>query len=221
MDAEIVSTVFEVATRTKMTGAVIARGVRYEDFLRDYSGQHVEWVQGYVIKMSPVSAEHNAITRFLIVLFDNLLSEVGGQVFHDPMVMRLGPGQPARQPDIQILLEDSLHRVQKNSIEGPADLIVEVVSTESQHRDHFEKRQEYEAGGVREYWVIDPLRRNAVFYALNDEDVYDFLPPDDDGVFQSHVMPDLRLPVDIFWRETLPKGLEIARIVEAMLNRSA
>src|SRR5439155_15693987 len=35
------------------------------------------------------------------------------------------------------------------------DIVIEVVSAESQHRDYVEKREEYWKFGVREYWIID------------------------------------------------------------------
>ncbi|HXG10110.1 MAG TPA: Uma2 family endonuclease [Gemmataceae bacterium] len=35
------------------------------------------------------------------------------------------------------------------------EIVVEVVSPESEHRDYVEKRQDYLDFGVREYWIID------------------------------------------------------------------
>ena len=35
------------------------------------------------------------------------------------------------------------------------DLVIEVVSPGSQHRDYDEKREEYLAFGVKEYWIVD------------------------------------------------------------------
>lgn len=222
MDAEIVSTVFEVATRTKMTGAVIARGVRYEDFLRDYSGQHVEWVQGYVIKMSPIDERHDALTRFLDNLFQAYLELTsGGRVLQDPMVMRLGPDLPARQPDLQVLLPENLGRVGQNAVNGPADLVVEVASPESEHRDAIEKLAEYERAGVREYWLLSPRHERASFWVLSSEGIYEVKETDNDGHYTSEVLSNLTLDVSLFWRKPLPGLIETLRLVEAMLNRSA
>ena len=39
------------------------------------------------------------------------------------------------------------------------DIIIEIVSAESQYRDYVLKREEYWKFGVREYWIIDAYRR--------------------------------------------------------------
>lgn len=210
--------VIHVPTILHVTGEIIARDIRYEDFLRDFSGQHVEWVQGQVIKMPPVDERHDALSRFI----DNLLQAYleltgGGRVLQDPMVTRLGPDLPARQPDIQVLLPESLGRLQQNAVNGPADLIVEVVSPESERRDHVEKFSEYEQAGVREYWILDPRSRTGHFWVLTDDGLFEALRPDDDEVYQSSVLNRLSIPLDMFWRSPLPGYVETLRLVEAML----
>lgn len=43
------------------------------------------------------------------------------------------------------------------------DIVIEVVSRGQEERDYGEKREEYLRAGVREYWIIDPSRRSALF----------------------------------------------------------
>jgi Uma2 family endonuclease len=42
------------------------------------------------------------------------------------------------------------------------EVVLEVVSPRSHHRDYVEKRDEYLAFGVREYWIIDADRREVL-----------------------------------------------------------
>ena len=49
-------------------------------------------------------------------------------------------------------------------MDGPADVVIEIISTGSRSTDRRTKFAEYEQLGVPEYWLIDPLRRQAEFY---------------------------------------------------------
>ncbi len=78
--------------------------------------------------------------------------------------MRCRVGTPGREPDILHLREENFGRLRENYLDGPADLAVEIVSPESVRRDRIAKFTEYEAGGVGEYWIINPADRTAEFY---------------------------------------------------------
>jgi Uma2 family endonuclease len=209
----------DLTRKIRTSGEVIASGVSYEVFLKNFDGQHVEWLYGDVIRMSPVTEEHNDLSVFLITLFSTFLSgSGGGRVFHDPMIMRPRADLPARAPDIQIVLPKNADIIKENEIAGPADLVVEIVSPESHRRDRVEKFGEYEQGGVKEYWIIDPTRKETLFYQLDAAGFYAPVNPDEGGIYQSRVLGRLRLPVDIFWREELPRVPEIVILISSMLE---
>lgn len=201
------------------SGDVIATDVSFDDFLTQFDGQSVEWIDGVVISMSPVSTEHTAIARFLISLLDYFLAVTQlGEVYFEPMTMRPVPTLPARSPDLQVVLHENGHIVKHNIVAGPADLVIEIVSPESHRRDRFEKFAEYEQGGVREYWILDPVRRESLFYIRNEQGIFEPREPDAQQVYSSPILPALRLDANIFWRDTLPRGPEIAQLVTQMLN---
>ena len=54
----------------------------------------------------------------------------------------------------------------RRALEGPADLIAEVVSLGGRTRDRIEKRDLYQQYGVREYWIIDPEARTVEVLSL-------------------------------------------------------
>jgi Uma2 family endonuclease len=126
----------------------------------------------------------------------------------------------AREPDLQVILPEHLERVKDTLLDGPADLVVEIVSPESTERDRGDKFAEYERGGVAEYWIVDAVRKEALFYALNSDRIYEGRKPDEAGVYHSVVLSRLHLPADIFWRDPLPSLNETVRLVEAMLSQS-
>ena len=208
-----------IETPIAPSGDVIASNVTFEDFLTAFDGQHVEWINGEVIAMSPVSEKHNDLTGFLITLFRLFLSMgPGGRVFHDPMAMRAHPDLPARSPDIAVVLPDNYSIIQNNQLTGPANLVIEIVSPESHRRDRVEKFAEYERGGVPEYWILDPIRQETLFYGLNTQGLYEPLAADKDGIFHSQSIARLQPPADIFWQDTLPEGQELLNLIKAMLQ---
>jgi Uma2 family endonuclease len=198
---------------------VVARGVAYDDYLSGQYGRHAEWVQGVVIAVSPTSITHERLVTFLRLLFSLYLDQTGGgEVFGDPVVMRPAPDLPARQPDIQVILPAQAQFVQRNQVAGPAALVVEVVSPESVDRDRGAKFKEYEAGGVGEYWIVDADRREALFYVRDDDGLFRSRLPVE-GVYASHVLPRLRLPVGLLWHDSLPTASATMQMVEQMLTQ--
>jgi Uma2 family endonuclease len=95
-------------------------------------------------------------------------------------------------------------RVTDYWIDGPADLVVEIVSPESRERDYHEKLAEYEAAGVPEYWLIDPLQSAARFYQLGADGRYQLAAVGEDGIYTSREAPGFRLRVSWLWQRPLP-----------------
>ena len=118
---------------------------------------------------------------------------------------------------------------------GPADICIEVVrgqqsclqsaesrppmaSPESMARDYGEKFVEYEAGGVGEYWIIDPIREECRFDRLGENKRYASHYPDESGYYQTPNLPNLMLHVPTLLEEELPDIFAITENVKAMLN---
>ncbi len=122
-----------------------------------------------------------------------------GKVLFEPFEMRATPGGNARLPDILFVAAEHLERLTPLRLAGPADLLVEVVSPESVTRDRKEKLLEYEAAGVREYWVIDPRpeRFQADFWQLDERGRYQAAPVGADGIYRAAVLPGFWL--DLAW----------------------
>ena len=137
--------------------------VSLEQFLRRHDEDlHAEWIDGEVIVMSPASPRHQALVLFLGTCL-NLFAQGRrlGQVFTVPLAMRLHAS--VREPDLLFVAAAHLDRLAAAHLDGPADLVVEVVSISSLSRDRGYKFAEYEAAGIPEYWLIDPIRQQAMW----------------------------------------------------------
>lgn len=191
----------------------------FTEFLKRYDGEYAEWLMGRAVAYGSLSSQHQEILSFLDVLLGLFLGITKlGKARLFGLMMYLGDDHPARQPDLMIILTDHLDRLTPNYLNGPADICVEIVSPESAERDYGAKFVEYEAAGVREYWLIDPQRQRAEFHHLTADGVYHRLPLDDMGRLVSNLLPGFVLDPSILWAESLPDGLQVIEMVTTMTN---
>jgi Uma2 family endonuclease len=187
--------------------------ITYEEFLEtDFENPHVEWVDGEVLMMAPVSDEHQDLRCFLIAVLRPFLEVHDlGRLLDDPFQMKTGPDLPGRAPDIQVILKKNLGRLKRTHLTGPADLVIEIISRGSRGTDRGDKFYEYERGGVKEYWLLDPERQRAEFYRLGRDKQFHDIAVGDDGLFRSVVLKGLWLKVEWLWQRPLPSVVQILR----------
>jgi len=173
------------------------RRMTYEEYVEWIEEDvHAEWVDGEVIVHMP------ATDQALLLLYVSRLKL--GRVFTAPYPMRLKATASQREPDLFVVTKASLSRVQRQYLDGPADLVVEIVSDDSVRRDRQEKLREYQRAGVLEYWVIDPRvgRRRADFYRLDDQGEYDLYATDEDERVETIVLPGFWLRPRWLWDDS-------------------
>lgn len=185
----------------------------YEEFLAQADEDvPAEWVDGEVILMSPASKRHQRLVSFLSSLFQHFVeANQSGVVLQAPFQMKLAARPSGREPDVLFVSSGRLDRLKEMYLDGPADLVVEVISADSRARDRVDKFYEYEQGGVREYWLVDPVSKQAEFYVLGDDGSYHAAPIGPGGEFHSVVLDGLHLKVDWLWQEPLPPLLTVLK----------
>ncbi|MBI4494054.1 MAG: Uma2 family endonuclease [Chloroflexi bacterium] len=172
-----------------------------------------EWVDGEVQMVSPAGRRHQRLARFLLVILSDWAEARSlGEVLPTPFQMRLlEPVNSGREPDLLFVASQHLGRLQETYLDGPADLVVEIVSPESVGRDRGEKFVEYERGGVQEYWLIDPGRQQAEFYQLGPGGHYRLALGGAGGEYTSPTLAGLKLPLEWLWRDPPPRAAEALR----------
>ena len=182
-----------------------AKTMTYEEFL-DWADEdtYAEWVDGKVEMMSPASRKHQKLALYLASLLTEFEERGAGEVYIAPFQMKLTNVQRGREPDILFVVKDNLPNLRNNFMDGPADLVIEIVSPESVLRDRGAKYAEYEAGGVREYWIIDNLSQRADFFVLDAEGRYQQASPDTNGKYESAVLPGFWISLNWLWQSPLP-----------------
>jgi Uma2 family endonuclease len=177
------------------------RQMSYREFLERFDdGQHAEWVNGEVIEMPPIGEDHDRLELFLLRLLGEFLEHHPlGEIRHDPFNMKTGPQLPGRAPDVLFVANKNLKRLKKTHLQGPADLVIEVVSPGTRATDRGDKYYEYEQGGVSEYWLLDPQRKRAEFYQLDRKRRYQLVASDKEGVYRCRAISGLWVKEAWFW----------------------
>ena len=183
----------------------------YEEYLA-WAGEDVraEWVDGEVVIEMPPGTLHQDVVTFLVTLMRFFVQFYHlGTVLTAPLEMKVSPSGSAREPDILFLASEHAGRLQAQRLNGPADLVVEVVSPESVDRDRSEKFYEYQEVGVREYWVIDPRpgKARADFWLLDASARYQPVLTDAGGLYRSTVIPGFWFDTNWCFGETRPDPL--------------
>jgi len=178
----------------------------YEEWLaRADEDVHSEWVDGEVFVYKPASDRHQAVLGSLYILLSLYSWRFNlGTVRFAPFEMRLA--RAAREPDLLFLSREHLDRLTPQRLMGPADLVVQLISDDSVHRDRIEKFRDYEAAGVPEYWLLDPRpgKERAEFFRLTGEGAYEPAYPDSDDRYHARALSGFWLDPSWLWQEPLP-----------------
>lgn len=183
----------------------------YDDFLHGVGlpHNHFEYVEGKAVEMPAVSDAHDLLVRWLDTTLNIfILQKQLGQVKGEPFVIHIPTAGHGRSPDLMVVLNDHLPHVEQNQLNGPADLVIEVLSRSTARVDRRTKYREYESAGVREYWLVHPLREQFEPFVLENGR---FVPsvPDEDDVYHAAAVPGLWYRPEWFLQRPAP--LDVAK----------
>jgi len=195
----------QTATAVRPTSTDTPPKISYEEFLERYGGVRAEWVDGEVQLMRPVSNAHQRIGNFLFrVISDFVEAHDLGEVFQLEFQMKLVKEKRGREPDLFFVPKAKLAQLESGYFDGPADLVVEIISPESIKRDWEEKFAEYQSGGVAEFWLIDPVTQQVNFFRRDADGRFQTVSPGLDGIYYSSRLPGFWLRVDWLWQLPSP-----------------
>ena len=121
----------------------------------------VEVFDGVVYDMASPSQEHQTISMELSTVLNTYIRGKKGscRVFHAPFDVKLSE-QPLTivQPDLMIVCDKD--KLDGKRCNGAPDFIIEIVSPGNPADDYIRKLYYYKNAGVRDYWIVDPRRKN-------------------------------------------------------------
>lgn len=142
----------------------------YDDYaaLPDQEGVHYELVDGVLELMTPSpTAKHQVISARMQFLLTQTCDE-DYLILDAPMDVILSRHE-VRQPDLIMIHRSRLSIVTKRGIEGPPDLVVEILSPSTVKRDKVGKLKTYEKYGIPEFWIVEASGTYLEQYVLKDE----------------------------------------------------
>lgn len=149
-----------------------------EDYYKIPDDIRVELIDGVIYDMSAPTSAHQLIAGILHAKLYNHVMQKKGPCL--PMISPLDvqldcDDKTMIQPDVIIVCDRS--KVINHCIYGAPDFVVEILSPSTKHRDCIIKLNKYKNAGVREYWLIDPLKLNVIVYNFEHDNypiTYDF-----------------------------------------------
>jgi Uma2 family endonuclease len=181
--------------------------VSVEEFvLRVGDGQKADLLDGVIYMASPDSPEAAEVNGFLQTLLNYFTRRLElGKVYGPRSAFRLFPDSHeswAPEPDVAFIRRERTHLWKGSVFQGPPDLAVEIVSTDSIDRDTITKREAYERAGVKEYWIIDLIQGKCTFLRLENDAYREVVASG--TVFRSEVIGGFWLDTGWLFAEELP-----------------
>lgn len=141
-----------------------------EDYYKIPEERRVELIDGVIYDMSaPTLVHQDIVAEVAYLLKTQIKSRKGGcKVYISPIDVRIDQDNKTMvQPDVMILCDNS--KLKRKEIFGAPDFCLEVISPSSRLKDSVIKLNKYILAGVKEYWIVDPIKKMLYTYSWKDE----------------------------------------------------
>lgn len=137
-----------------------------EDIFALPEGERAELINGELYMMASASTIHQMLlTELFFSIVNYIKSKKGNCKAFTPIGVFLHKDKYTYlEPDIAVICEND--KLDNKGCHGAPDWVIEIVSPSSKKMDYVIKLTEYEKAGVREYWIVDPLKKIVMVYPL-------------------------------------------------------
>ncbi len=153
---------------------MVATGARvkftYEDYCNAPEDKRYELHDGDLVVVPSPKEQHQDSVGSLYISITLFVRERGlGRTYIAPFDIVFS-NHDVVQPDVIFVSNDRLDIITPDNIQGAPDLVIEVLSPSTAHRDRTFKRALYARHGVREFWLVDTDTRTIEVLLLGAED---------------------------------------------------
>ena len=156
---------------------VLASKVIYttEDIYNLPDGERAELVDGEIYYMAPQTYRHQKLVMELSTAIHNYIKRKKGscEVIPAPFAVFLNKDNTTYvEPDISVICDAA--KLNEKGCFGSPDWIIEIVSPSSKYMDYFTKLFKYRSTGVREYWIVDPMKNRIMVYSFEEDTMEEY-----------------------------------------------
>lgn len=133
-------------------------------------GTRAELIDGQIYYLATPTVTHQRILFKLSYSIGHHIATNKGtcEVIPAPFAVYLNDdGENHVEPDISVIC--SPNKIDEKGCHGAPDLIIEIVSPSSKKNDYYIKLFKYRTAGVREYWIVDPLKKCVTVHYFSDD----------------------------------------------------
>ena len=160
-----------------------------------------EVIDGELFMTPAPSFQHqSSLMRLGVLIFNWVYPRGLGTVVQAPVGVVLDE-ENGVQPDLVYISRERANIISERGVEGPPDLVVEVLSPSTEARDRGVKMRRYAAAGIPHYWLLD-LRARALEARVLGENGYEpagIYGPD--AIFRPALLPGLEIPINSLWTD--------------------
>lgn len=155
-------------------------------------GERAELIDGHIYSMAPQNRIHQKILMELCFILNNYVKVQQGscEVYPAPFAVFIGKDDKNYvEPDISVICDKS--KLTDKGCHGAPDFIIEIVSPSSRKMDYTTKNALYSDFGVREYWIVDPVKERTTVYRYEEDAapmIVPFSVPITVGIYQDLVI---------------------------------
>ncbi|RWR13668.1 Uma2 family endonuclease [Siminovitchia fortis] len=140
----------------------------YDDYASIDDGNRYELAAGQLVLMSPGPSVTHQMISFEMQKAIARSCESDYIILNAPLDVILAPDE-VRQPDLVLVQRQRIDIISNRGIEGPPDLVVEILSPSTIKRDKIDKLKTYAAYHIPEYWIVEPKTGTLEQYVLQDD----------------------------------------------------
>lgn len=140
-------------------------------------GKRAELIDGEMFMMASPMFTHQDLLMWISVRIAQYIAEKGGpcEVVPAPFAVYIANDEHNYvEPDVVVICDRD--KLDERGCHGAPDWAVEIVSPSSKYMDYVRKLALYQRTGVREYWLVDPIRKCITVYRMEKKDGRKFIP---------------------------------------------